>query len=307
VTGLEGLLLDPLVQYGFMRSGLLAALAVGATSAVLSCLLVVRGQALLGDAISHAVLLGVVLGYLVGGELGILGGAMIVAVATGAAITYVTQHAPFRADTSMGVLFTVAFALGLAIISIVQPRGIDLFHVLFGNVLGVSSSDLVLTVASGSLVVLVVLVGFRAFELWSFDPQLARAMGMRVALMEHVFTALLSAAIVASLQTVGLILVVAMLVIPGATAAMLTSRLATMMVVAAGVGVLSGVAGLYGSFHLDVASGPAIVLVAGACFLAAFLLAPRGVLAGRRHAGTSVPEGRAASYDRATAWRGGPR
>jgi manganese transport system permease protein len=286
MTGLEQLLVDPLAQYGFMRSGLLAAVTVGMTSAVLSCLLVVRGQALLGDAISHAVLLGVVLGYLVGGELGILGGAMLVAVAAGAAITYVAQHAPFRADTAMGVVFTVAFALGLAVISIVQPRGIDLFHVLFGNVLGVARADLVLTVTSGALVVLVVLVAFRAFELWSFDPQLARTMGMRVTLMEHLFTALLSAAIVAALQTVGLILVVAMLVIPGAAAAMLTSRLVTMMVVATGVGVVSGVVGLYGSFHLDVASGPAIVLVAGACFVLAFLLAPRGVLAGIRTGGT---------------------
>jgi manganese transport system permease protein len=287
VTGVEQLLLDPLVQYGFMRTGLLAAVTVGATSAVLSCLLVVRGQALLGDAISHAVLLGVVLGYLVGGELGILGGAMLVAVATGAGITYVTQHAPFRADTSMGVLFTVAFALGLAIISIVQPRGIDLFHVLFGNVLGVARADLVLTMASGTLVVAIVLVAFRAFELWSFDPELARTMGMRVGLMEHLFTALLSAAIVAALQTVGLILVVAMLVIPGAAAAMLTSRLATMMAVATAVGVASGVVGLYGSFHLDVASGPAIVLVAGACFAGAFVLAPRGVLAGWRQRGAT--------------------
>jgi manganese transport system permease protein len=283
MSGIEQLLVEPLVQYGFMRAGLLAALAVGATSAILSCLLVVRGQALLGDAISHAVLLGVVVGYLVGGELGILGGALLVAVATGAGITYVTQHAPFKADTAMGVLFTVAFALGLAIISVVQPRGIDLFHVLFGNVLGVATGDLVLTVLSGGAVVTVVLVGFRAFELWSFDPLLARAMGMRVGLMEHVFTALLSAAIVASLHTVGLILVVAMLVIPGATAAMLTSRLATMMGVATVVGVVSGVGGLYGSFHLDVASGPAIVLVAGGCFALAFLLAPRGVLAGLRH------------------------
>jgi manganese transport system permease protein len=280
MTGLEQVLLDPLAQYGFMRLGLLAAVAVGVTSAVLSCLLVVRGQALLGDAISHAVLLGVVLGYLVGGELGILGGAMLVAVATGAGITYVTQHAPFRADTSMGVLFTVTFALGLAIISVVQPRGIDLFHVLFGNVLGVGRADLALTLVSGTLVVLVVLVAFRAFELWSFDPQLARTMGMRVGLMEHLFTALLSAAVVAALQTVGLILVVAMLVIPGAAAAMLTSRLATMMAVAVGVGVVSGVVGLYGSFHLDVASGPAIVIVAGTCFAAAFLFSPRGVLAG---------------------------
>ena len=294
MSALAELLIEPVARYGFMQAGLVAATVVGVTCAVLSCLLVVRGQALLGDAISHAVLLGVVLGFLVGGEVGILAGAMLVAVLTGAAIAYVTQHAPFRADTSMGVLFTITFALGLAIMSVVQPRGIDLFHVLFGNVLGVTTSDLWLTGVSGGLVLLVVLVGFRAFQLWSFDPALARAMGMRTRAMEYLFTALLSAAIVAALQTVGLILVVAMLVIPGAAAAMLTSRLSTMMVVAAGVGLLSGVAGLYGSFHLDVASGPAIVLVAGACFAVAFLFAPRGVvgalLAARSAVGDGDPE-----------------
>jgi manganese transport system permease protein len=294
VSVLTQLLIEPVASYGFMRAGLVAASVVGVTCAVLSCLLVVRGQALLGDAISHAVLLGVVLGFLIGGEVGILAGAMVVAVLTGAAIAYVTQHAPFRADTSMGVLFTVTFALGLAIMSVVQPRGIDLFHVLFGNVLGVTAADLWLTGVSGGLVLLVVLVGFRAFQLWSFDPSLARAMGMRTRAMEYLFTALLSAAIVAALQTVGLILVVAMLVIPGAAAAMVASRLSTMMAVAAAIGLLAGVAGLYGSFHLDVASGPAIVLVAGACFAVLFVFAPRGVvgalLAARGGAGGGDPD-----------------
>lgn len=275
------LVIGPVAQYAFMRVGLAAAVVVGVTSAVLSCLLVVRGQALLGDAISHAVLLGVVLGYLVGGPLGILWGAMAVAVATGAAISYVARHAPIRSDAAMGILFTFTFALGLAIVSVARPRGIDLFHVLFGNVLGVTGADLALTAVTGGVVVAVVLVGFRAFHLWSFDPQLAKAMGMRTGVMEYVFVALLSAAIVASLQTVGIVLVVAMLVTPGATAALLTSRLSTMMAVAAVVGLISGVAGLYGSFYLDVASGPAIVIVASACFAAAFFLAPRrGVLAG---------------------------
>lgn len=279
---LTELLIDPLTQYGFMRVGLAAAALVGVTSAVLSCLLVVRGEALLGDAISHAVLLGVVIGYLVAGQLGIPLGAMVVAVLTGAAITLVTQVAPFRADTAMGVLFTVTFALGLAIMSVVQPRGIDLFHVLFGNVLGVRTSDLLLTAAIGVCVLAVILGGHRAFQLWAFDPTLARAMGMRTRQMHHLFTALLAATIVASLQTVGLILVIAMLVIPGATAAMVTDRLLTMMVVAAGTGAISAVAGLYGSYYLEVASGPAIVLVAGACFTAVFLVSPRGLLASMR-------------------------
>ena len=272
-------LVAPLQQYAFMRLGLTAAIIVGVTSAILSCLLVVRRQALLGDAISHSVLLGVVLGYLVAGEFGIPWGAMVVAVATGALISYVTRNAPIHADAAMGILFTFAFATGLAIISVARPRGIDLFHILFGNVLGVTPADLGMTAISGGVVVGVVLIGFRAFHLWSFDPALAQAMGMRVGLMEYVFVALLSAAIVASLQTVGVVLVIAMLITPGATGAMLASRLTSMMAVAVGVGLLSGIGGLYGSFYLDVASGPAIVIVASMLFALAFLFAPaQGVL-----------------------------
>jgi len=275
-----GPLLDPLVQYGFMRVGLAAAVLVGVTSAVLSCLLVVRHQALLGDAISHSVLLGVAVGYLAAGTAGILWGALAIAVLSSVLITYVERHSPVKLDAVLGIVFTFAFALGLAIISVAQPRGIDVFHILFGNVLGVSNGDLALTAVSGGLVLAVVLVLFRAFHLWSFDPLMARAVGMRVAALDYLFTALLSATIVAALQAVGLILVVAMLITPGATALLLTSRLSRMMLVATGVGVVSAVGGLYGSYYVNVASGPAIVLVASACFALAFLLAPRrGVVA----------------------------
>lgn len=274
------LLLDPLLQYGFMRLGLAAAAVVGVTSAVLSCLLVVRHQALLGDAISHAVLLGVALGYLVAESAGILWGALAIAMLTSVVITYVERHSPVQLDAVMGIVFTAAFALGLAIISVAQPRGIDLFHILFGNVLGVTGGDLALTAASGGAVLVVVLVLFRPLHLWSFDETMARAMGLRVGALHYLFTALLSATIVAALQAVGIVLVIAMLVTPGATALLLTSRLSTMMAVASGVGLFSSVAGLYGSYYVNVASGPAIVLVATACFAVAFLAAPRrGVLA----------------------------
>ena len=285
------LLIHPVVEYGFMRAGLVAAMTVGVTSAILSCLLVVRGQALLGDAISHAVLLGVVLGYLALGTGGILAGALIVAMLTGAGISYLARYAPFRSDAAMGVVFSAAFALGLAIISVVQPRGIDLFHVLFGNVLGVSGADLILMVATAGAVVGVVIVGFRAFSLWSFDPNLARAMGMRVGLIEYLFAALLSAAIVVSLQTVGIVLAIAMLVTPGATAALLTSRLSTMMAVAAGVGLASATIGLYGSYHLDVASGPAIVLAASGAFAVVWVFSRVGQRTRRRPAGATTAPG----------------
>lgn len=275
--------LGELLSYPFLREALLAAVVVGVSSAVLSCLLVVRHQALLGDAISHAVLLGVAAGYLVAGTTGILPGALLVAVLTGSTITYLERNSPIKLDAVMGICFTATFALGLAIISVAQPRGIDLFHVLFGNVLGVTTEDVVLSAVSGGLAVAVVAVLFRAFHLWSFDPVTARAVGMPVGALQYVFTGVLSAAIVASLQTVGLVLVVAMLVTPGATALLLTTRLSTMMLVAAGVGVVSAVGGLLASFYLDVASGPAVVLMATACFALTFLFAPRrGVLAVRR-------------------------
>jgi manganese/iron transport system permease protein len=279
LNDLVGYLVDPLVRYGFMRAGLVAAVVVGVVCAVVSCLLIVRRQALLGDAISHAVLLGVVLGYIVAQEAGVLWGAMLVGILSGAAIAFVERRTLLRTDAAMGVVFTASFALGLAIISVARPRGIDLFHVLFGNVLGVSGADLALTAVSGGLVLAVLVVFFRAFQLWSLDPIMAKALGMPVALIEYVFIALLAAAVVASLQTVGVILVIAMLITPGATAALLTRRLSTMMMAAAAVGVIAATGGLYASFYLDVASGPAMVLVASLLFAVAFLLAPgRGLV-----------------------------
>lgn len=281
MADLLGWVLDPVTSYGFLRAGLVAAIVVGLSASVLSCLLVVRSQALLGDAISHAVLLGVVVGYLVAEAAGVFVGALVVAVATGTLITYVERHSPVKLDAVMGICFTAVFALGLAILSAADPRGIDLFHILFGNVLGVSDADLVLTAVAGGLVLLGVALGFRSFHLWSFDPVMARAVGMRVGALQYAFTGLLSATIVASLQAVGLILVVALLITPGATALLLTTRLRTMMLVAAGVGLVSAVGGLYASYYLDVASGPAIVLAATALFALAFLFAPRrGLLSG---------------------------
>lgn len=279
------LLLDPLASYGFMRLGLLSAVVVGVVCSVLSCLLVVRHQALLGDAISHAVLLGVAVGYVVAGGTGVLWGALAAAVLTGLAITFIERNSPIELDAVMGICFTAAFALGLVVLSVAQPRGVDVMHVLFGNVLGVSGGDLLLTALSGLLVLTVIFAAYPAFHLWSFDHSMARALGMRTGLLEYVFTALLAAAIVASLQTVGLVLVIALLITPGATAQLFASRLSTMMMIAAAVGLVASVAGLYASFYANIASGPAIVLTATALFLVGFGLSPRkGVLAGRlRH------------------------
>lgn len=266
---------DPVLRYGFMRDGLVVAVIVGVTSAVLSCLLVVRRQSLLGDAIAHSVLLGVAVGWIAAGTFGVFWGALASGVLAGVAITFLERSSRVQLDAAMGVVFTTAFALGLLIISRVRPGGIDLFHVLFGNVIGVTRADVWLTAASGLLVVGVVVALFRDFHVWSLDPEQARVLGVPTRALEYLFTALLSAAIVASLQAVGIVLVIAMLVIPGATALLLAERLATMMRVAALCGVVAATGGLYGSYHVDVASGPAIVLVAATLFAVAFVAAPR--------------------------------
>ena len=277
------LLAAPLVDYGFMRHALAVVVVVGITSSVLSCLLVVRRQALMGDAISHSVLLGVVLGWMLGRHAGIFWGALASGILSGIAITYVERNSRVKLDAAMGVFFTFAFALGLAFISVVRPTGIDLFHVLFGNVLGVGREELALTALCGALVLGTLGVFYRGFHLWSFDEQMARAAGVPTGLLHYLFTALLSATIVASLQAVGLILVIAMLVTPGATAYLLSNRLGSMMAIAAATGLLASVGGLYGSYHLDVASGPAMVIVVSVFFAAAFLFAPQqGVLARAR-------------------------
>ena len=277
------LLAVPLLDYGFMRHALAVVVIVGVTSSVLSCLLVVRRQALMGDAISHSVLLGVVLGWMLGRHAGVFWGALASGVLSGVAITYVERNSRVKLDAAMGVFFTFAFALGLAIISMVRPAGIDLFHVLFGNVLGVGREELALTALCGGLVLGTLCLFYRGFHLWSFDEEMARAAGIPTGLLHYLFTALLSATIVASLQAVGLILVIAMLVTPGATAYLLSNRLGSMMAIAAGVGLLASVGGLYGSYYLDVASGPAMVILASVFFGAAFLFAPQqGVLARAR-------------------------
>lgn len=278
-------LLLPL-QYGFAGAGLVVAILVGTSAALMSSLLVIRREALLGDAISHAVLLGVVVGYLAAGSAGVLWGALIVAVGSAVAVTWLEEHTPIRADAAMGIVLTAAFALGLAIISAAQPPGVDLFHLLFGNLLGIGPDDVVITGVTTAIVVGAIAGGYRTFQAWCFDADAAAAAGMRVKLVHYAFTVVLAAAIVAALQAVGVILVIALLITPGATAQVLTTRLHTMMAVAVACGIVASVGGLYASLLVDVSTGPAIVLLASLLFVAAIVLAPRAGLVAKLRART---------------------
>lgn len=270
---------DPLT-YGFMQRGMAAAVIVGIVCAVVGCYVVLRGMAFLGDALAHAILPGIALAYLVGGNLTL--GALIAALTVALLIGLFSQQGTVREDTAIGILFAAALSLGVALISSIRAYAVDLSHILFGNVLGVSGADLWLAGGLALLVLVVVFTLYRPFLVISFDPVLAATLrwpaeGLRILLL-----ALLALTIVVSLQTVGVGLAAAMLVTPAATAYLLTQRLASMMIIAAGLGAAASVVGLYASYYLNIASGAAIVLTATLFFLLVFFFAPsRGWLWGR--------------------------
>ena len=269
-------LMAPLT-YEFMRRGLLASVMVGVVCAVIGCYVVLRSMAFIGDAMAHAILPGVAVAYLLKGNL--LLGALAAAVAVALGIGFFSRQGRIKEDTAIGILFAAAVSLGIVLISTIRTYAVDLTHILFGNVLGVSTGDLWLTAGLSLLVLAAIALLYKEFLLISFDPILAATLRLPAELLRSLMLILLALTIVVSLQTVGVGLVAAMLVTPGATAYLLTRRLPTMMAVSAAVGAFSSVSGLYLSFYRNVASGAAVVLTATAIFLLVFLLAPeQGIL-----------------------------
>ncbi len=265
-------LLQPL-QYPFMLRGMTAAVLVGIVCAVLGCYVVLRGMAFFGDALAHAILPGLAVGYLVGGgaRQPLFWWALGTAVVTSLGIGAVSRNARIKEDTSIGIIFAGMFALGIALISSVRSYTVDLAHFLFGDVLGVGSQDLLLTAIFGGLVLLVVFLFYKEFMVLAFDPVLAATLRLPARLLDNILIVLIAVAIVVSLQTVGVALMVAMLVTPAATAFLLTRRLWKMMGLAAMIAAFSAVVGLYLSYYLNVASGAAIVLTCTAIFLVVWL------------------------------------
>jgi ABC-type Mn2+/Zn2+ transport system permease subunit len=270
-------LLEPLT-YGFMQRGLVASVMVGVLCAVVGCYVVLRGMAFLGDALAHAILPGVALAYLLKGNLML--GALIAAVVVGLGIGMLSRQGKIREDTAIGILFAAALALGVAMISTVQTYAVDLTHILFGNILGVSPSDLLVIAVLGVIVIATIVLLYKEFLVVSFDRVLAATLRLPVEVLRNLMLILIALTIVVSLQAVGVGLVAAMLVTPAATAYLLTRRLPMMMGISALIGAFSGVAGLYLSYYLNIASGAAVVLVATAVFVLAYVFAPRrGLLA----------------------------
>lgn len=267
--------------FGFMQRSLIASVIVAVVCSVIGCYVVLRSMAFLGDALAHAVLPGVAVAYLAGVNL--LAGALVAGVLVAVGISYVSRSGTIREDTAIGVFFAGALALGVVLISTMETYATDLTHVLFGNVLGVSSTDL--WVSGGLALVVLVSIGllYKRLLVMSFDPILGKTLRLRTHALRTGLFLLLALTIVISLRTVGVGLVAALLVTPPAAAYLLTRRLPAMMVVSVVIGLVSTVGGLYASYYLNVASGAAMVLVATFVFVAAFLLAPRKGVMWRIH------------------------
>jgi len=277
-----GFVTDPLA-FGFMQRGIVASVLVGIVCAVMGTFVVLKGLAFIGDAVSHATFPGLVIAYMVGAPL-YVGGA-IAAVATSLAIGVVSRRGRLRFDTSVGVLFAGTFAFGVVLFSTIKNYVADLLGYLLGNVLGISFGDLIQVAILGTIVLATVLVIRKELLFATFDPLGAAASGLPVATLEYLLLALLGVTIVVSIQAVGIIMVVAMLVTPSATAQLLVVRFGLMMAIGVVLAAISAVAGLYISFYLNLASGASIVLVETLFFVLALALGPKtGILSRRRPA-----------------------
>lgn len=272
-------LLEPL-RSPLIVNALIASALVGVVCAVVGTYVVLRGIAFIGDAIAHAGFPGVVVAYIFGIPFYI--GAAVAAVGTALAIGWVSKRSGLRQDTAIGVLFAGTFAFGVFLFSSIDGYVSDLFGFLLGNVLAIGPGDLVALLILGTGVVATIAILWKELLYATFDPLGAAASGIKVDRLEYLFLALVALTIVVSLQAVGIILVVAMLVTPAATAQLLTVRFTHLMVLAAFVGVTSAIIGLYTSYWMDVASGATIVLVQTLMFATALAFGPRGLLARRR-------------------------
>ncbi len=270
-------LAEPL-RYAFMQRALVALLIVSVVASVVGAFVVVKGLAFIGDALAHASFAGVAAAFVMGASVYL--GAVIAAVATALAIAFVSRRARVSFDTSIGILFVGAFALGIVIVSRRTTYTVDLFSFVFGNILGIGTSDLLLTGIMGLVVVGLIALFYKELLFTAYDPTMAAAAGLPVAALQYGLLALLALATVTALKSVGIVLVVAMLVTPAATAGLLVRRLHLIMALGAVFAAISSVIGLYASYYASVASGAAIVLVATVLFLLTLLLSPRrGLLA----------------------------
>lgn len=260
------------LQYEFMLKAILVSAFVGLVCAVMSCYMTLKGWALMGDAVSHSVTPGIVLAYIF--HLPFALGAFVFGVGSVLAIGFIKSKTRIKEDTVIGLVFTGFFALGLVLIS-KNPSNVDLMHILFGNVLGIPTSDVIQTLVIGTFALIAILVLRKDLLLFCFDPTHARSIGLNITALYYILLTLLSLTIVVALQAVGIILVVAMLITPGAIAYLLSDQFDHMMLLAVVSGVFSSVLGTYISYYLDASTGGCIVVLQTVIFVITMLVAPK--------------------------------
>ncbi len=260
------------LQHEFMLKAILVSALVGVVCSALSCYMTLKGWALMGDAVSHAVMPGVVIAYVLNIPLAV--GAFVFGVGSVIAIGFIKSKTRIKEDTVIGLVFTGFFALGLVLVSKVKSS-IDLTHILFGNVLGISDSDILQTVVISIITLVTLAILRKDLILFCFDSTHARSIGLNIVFLYYVLLSLLSLTAVAGLQTVGIILVVAMLVTPGATAYLLSDHFDHMILISMASGVFSSVMGTYISYYLDASTGGCIVVLQTLLFVVAMIFAPK--------------------------------
>lgn len=264
--------LNDLLTFGFLQKALITSVVVGVISGIIGSFIILRGMALMGDAISHAVLPGVAISYML--NINYFYGAVIFGILTALGIGAISQNSRIKTDSAIGIVFSAAFALGIILITKAQSAT-DLTQILFGNVLHVRSSDMWITIGVGIFLVIIVAAFYKELLISSFDETMAEVYGLKTRFIHYGIMLLLTLVTVASLQTVGVILVVTMLITPASTAYLLTDKLSTMIILAAIFGALSAIIGIYFSYIKDLPSGPVIALAATIIFLITLIFSPK--------------------------------
>lgn len=263
---------EGLLTYHFLQNGFITAIVIGIVAGAVGCFIILRSMSLMGDAISHAVLPGVAISFILGINFFI--GAIVFGLLSSIIITYIKENSVIKGDTAIGITFSSFLALGIILIGLANSTT-DLFHILFGNILAVQDSDKYMTIIVGLIVLTLITIFFKELLLTSFDPVLAKSMGMRVSFYHYLLMILLTLVAVTAMQSVGTILIVALLITPAATAYLYVKSLRTMLFLSSALGAVASVLGLYIGYTFNIAAGSSIVLTSTFMFLLAFLFSPK--------------------------------
>lgn len=264
--------INGLYEFHFLQNALITAVVIGIVSGAVGCFIILRGMSLMGDAISHAVLPGVAISYILGINFFI--GAIAFGLLSSLIITYIKNNSLIKGDTAIGITFSSFLALGIILIGVANSST-DLFHILFGNILAVQDIDKWLTIGVSIFVLIVIVLFFKQLLITSFDPLMAKAIGMKVNFYHYLLMVLLTLVSVTAMQSVGTILIVAMLITPAATAYLYTNSLKKMLILSSSIGAISSVLGLFIGYTFNIAAGSSIVITSAIIFAVSFLISPK--------------------------------